>query len=327
MQTQKSLTIGIPCYNEASTIGKVIGDFQSVFSKARILVIDNASTDGTSDIARQHGAEVIKEPRKGKGNAVQRLFREAKSDYLIMVDGDDTYPAEEALKLIAALEKDGGDTIVGRRTSDDPAAFKTMHTWANNMLARFIEVVFHAQVGDLFSGFRLFTKSFYRSIPVLATGFEVEAELALQTIDKGFVQRDVAINFRSRPAGSFSKLNTVQDGFRVLWVIISVIKDFKPLLFFSTLAGCLLSLSVAAGFFPLWDYIEYRYVYHVPLSILATGLTLLAALSLTCGLVLDTIVRYSREQFLIQIRNFHDFQETATGPANQVPVVTLQSKG
>ena len=165
---------------------------------------------GPADLARQHGAEVIKEPRKGKGNAVQRLFREAHSDYLIMVDGDDTYPAEEALKLIATIEKEGGDTIVGRRTSDDEAAFKTLHTWANKLLARFIEAIFHAKVGDLFSGFRLFTKTFYKSIPVLATGFEVEAELALQTIDKGFTQRDIAINFRSRPEGSFSKLDTVQ---------------------------------------------------------------------------------------------------------------------
>jgi len=306
MQSEKSLTIGIPCYNEASTIGKVVDDFKRLFLKARIVVIDNASTDGTAEIAKQHGAEVIKEPRKGKGNAVQRLFREVHSDYLIMVDGDDTYPAEEALKLIATIEKEGGDTIVGRRTSDDVEAFKTLHTWANKLLARFIEAIFHAKVGDLFSGFRLFTKAFYKSIPVLATGFEVEAELALQTIDKGFMQRDVAISFRSRPAGSFSKLNTVQDGLRVLWVIFLVIKDFKPLLFFSTLGGVLLAFSLGAGAFPMKDYLEYRYVYHVPLSILATGLILLAALSLTCGLVLDTIVRYSREQFLIQIRNFRD---------------------
>ena len=316
MQSEKSLTIGIPCYNEALTIGKVVDDFKRLFLKARIVVIDNASTDETADIARQHGAEVISESRKGKGNAVQRLFREAHSDYLIMVDGDDTYPAEEALKLIATIEKEGGDTIVGRRASDDEAAFKTLHTWANKLLARFIEAIFHAKVGDLFSGYRLFTRAFYKSIPVLATGFEVEAELALQTIDKGFMQRDVAISFRSRPEGSFSKLDTVQDGLRVLWVILSVIKDFKPLLFFSTLAAVLLAFSLCAGSVPMKDYIEYRYVYHLPLSVLATGLTLLAALSLTCGLVLDTIVRYSREQFLIQIRNFQDSSPAPSRPPN-----------
>ena len=310
----KSLTIGIPCYNEASTIGKVVDDFKRLFWKARILVIDNASTDATAEIARQHGADVIQEPRKGKGNAVQRLFREVHSEYLIMVDGDDTYPAEEALKLIATIEKEGGDTIVGRRASEDRAAFKTLHTWANEFLSRFIAGIFHANVGDLFSGYRLFTKTFYKCIPVLATGFEVEAEIALQTIDKGFTQREVTISFRSRPEGSFSKLNTVQDGLRVLWVIFSVIKDFKPLLFFSTLAAFLFAFSLGAGSFPMWDYIEYRYVFHVPLSVLATGLTLLAALSLTCGLVLDTIVRYSREQFLIQIRNFQSAPPATTTP-------------
>lgn len=318
MSAAKSLTIGIPCYNEASTIGKVVDDFKGLFRWARILVIDNASTDGTAEVARQHGADVIQEPRKGKGNAVQRLFREVHSDYLIMVDGDDTYPAEEALKLIATMEKEGGDTVVGRRASDERAAFKALHTWANDFLARFIAGIFHANVGDLFSGYRLFTKPFYKCVPVLATGFEVEAEIALQTIDKGFTQREVTIAFRSRPAGSFSKLNTVQDGLRVLWVIFSVIKDFKPLLFFSTLAALLFAFSLGAGSFPMWDYIEYRYVFHVPLSIMATGLTLLAALSLTCGLVLDTIVRYSREQFLIQIRNFRSAPPAAAPPASSL---------
>lgn len=314
MSLPKSLAIGIPCYNEALTIGKVVDDFRGCFPNATILVIDNASTDETAEIAKKHGAEVISEPRKGKGNAVQRLFREAHADYLIMVDGDDTYPAEEALKLIAAIEKKGGDTIVGCRASDDQNAFKPLHTWANQMLARFIEAIFHAKVGDLFSGYRLFTKTFYKCIPVLATGFEVEAEITLQTIDKGFIQQNVEVNFRSRPEGSFSKLDTVHDGLRVLWVILAIIKDFKPFLFFSTLAVLLLLLSLCAGAFPMWDYYQYRYVYHVPLSVLATGLTLLSALSLSCGLLLNTIVRYSREQFLIQIRNFQGSASTPPQP-------------
>jgi len=229
----KSLTIGIPCYNESITVGKVITDFRAVFPAARLLVIDNASTDGTADIARAHGAEVVSEPRKGKGYAVQRLFNLTESDYLIMVDGDDTYPAEEALKLIDAVEREGGDTVVGRRTSSETAAFKTAHTWANLALCGLIETIFSARCGDLFSGYRLFTRAFYRNVPMLAKGFEVETELAIQTIDKGFVQRDVNIFFRSRPEGSFSKLNTFSDGFRVIRVIITVVKDFKPMLFFT----------------------------------------------------------------------------------------------
>ena len=268
----KSLTIGIPCYNESITIGKVITDFRSVFPAARILVIDNASTDNTSEIARSQGAEVVSEPRKGKGYAVQRLFSLTESDYLIMVDGDDTYPAEEALKLIETIEREGGDTVVGRRTSDNQAAFKTAHTWANMALCGLIESIFAARCGDLFSGYRLFTRAFYRNIPMLAKGFEVETELAIQTIDKGFVQRDVNISFRSRPEGSFSKLNTFSDGFRVVRVIITVVKDFKPMLFFSQIGLFLFICSLLAGAFPIIDYVRIRYVMHVPLAILATGL-------------------------------------------------------
>jgi len=302
----KSLTIGIPCYNESQTVGKVVTDFRAVFPQARILVIDNASTDNTSEIARAHGAEVVSEPRKGKGYAVQRLFNLTESDYLIMVDGDDTYPAEEALKLIAAIEREGGDTVVGRRTSSEQAAFKTAHTWANLALCRLIEVLFSARCGDLFSGYRLFTRGFYRNVPMLAKGFEVETELAIQTIDKGFVQRNVDISFRSRPEGSFSKLNTFTDGFRVIRVIITVVKDFRPMLFFSQIALFFFLCSIVAGAFPIADYIRIRYVMHVPLAILATGLDVLAALSLVCGFILDTIVRYEREQFFLRMRDFKD---------------------
>jgi len=300
----KTLTIGVPCFNEALTIGKVVRDFRAVFPEARVLVIDNASTDETAQLAREAGADVVSAPRKGKGNAVQTLFREADTDWLIMVDGDDTYPAEEAPKLIATLEDRGGDTVIGRRVSNDPAAFKTLHTWANDLLAGTIETVFRSPCDDLFSGYRLFTKRFYRNIPLLASGFEIETEIALQTIDKGFVQHAVDVHFRSRPEGSFSKLNTVQDGFRVLRVIMWVFKDFRPLLFFSAVSLGIALLSIGVGAFPIIDYLRYQWVYRVPLAILAAGLAVLSALSLTCGVILDTIVRYNRQQFLLRMRNY-----------------------
>jgi len=208
------------------------------------------------------------------------------------------------------VERDGGDTVVGRRTSNEDAAFKTAHTWANLALCRLIETIFAARCGDLFSGYRLFTRAFYRNVPMLSQGFEVETELAIQTIDKGFVQRDVDISFRSRPEGSFSKLNTFSDGFRVLRVIITVVKDFKPMLFFSQIALFFFICSVLAGAFPIMDYIRIRYVIHVPLAILATGLDMLAALSLVCGFILDTIVRYEREQFFLRMRDFKDKPRT-----------------
>ena len=297
------LTIGIPCYNEALTIGKVVSDFRAEFPGARVLVIDNASTDATTPVARQHGAEVVLEVRKGKGNAVQRLFHETDSEFLLMVDGDDTYPAPEAHKLLALLREAGGDTVVGCRVSPDGTAFKSTHQWANQLLSRFIEQVFGFSCGDLFSGYRLFTRRFYRNVPLIATGFEVEAELVMQTIDKRFVQRNVDVAYRSRPADSFSKLQTLPDGTRVLWTLLTIIKDCKPLQFFSLLAAVLLGFCLLAGWFPIRDYAAYRYVYHVPLAILAVGLALLSALSFCCGMLLDTVVRHRKEEFFLRMRH------------------------
>lgn len=306
------LTIGIPCYNEALTIGKVVDDFRAEFPGARILVVDNGSTDDTARLAREHGAEVILETRKGKGNAVQRLFHETRSGHLLMVDGDDTYPAPEAHKILAVHRDLGGDTVVGCRVSPDGTAFKSAHQWANGLLSRFIERVFGFRCGDLFSGYRLFTRRFYRNVPLIATGFEVEAELVMQTIDKRFVQHNVDVAYRSRPADSFSKLQTLPDGMRVVWTLLAIIKDCKPLSFFSLLAGVLLALCLLAGWFPVSDYAKFRYVYHVPLAILATGLALLAAMCLGCGLLLDTVVRHRKEEFFLRMR--HHTREASDSP-------------
>jgi hypothetical protein len=172
------------------------------------------------------------------------------------------------------------------------------------MLARLIGSIFHTPVGDLFSGYRLFNRAFYSNVPLLATGFEIETEIAVQTIAKGFVQREVEVAFRARQEGSHSKLSTFRDGFRVLKTIVKVSKDFRPLLFFSCFAGFFLATSIIVGAFPVMDYIRERYVYHVPLAILATGFAILSALSLGCGLILDTLVRYEREHFLLRMRAF-----------------------
>lgn len=299
-----SLTIGIPCHNEALTVGKVVADFRREFPEARVLVIDNASADATAEIARAGGAEVVSEPRKGKGYAVRRLFEEADSDWLLMVDGDDTYPAEEAHKLLACAVGSGCDTVVGVRTSRDPVAFKTSHTWANDFLARLIERVFGQPCGDLFSGYRLFSAAFYRNVPVLSTGFEVETEIMLQTLDKGFSQRNLPVDFRARPEGSFSKLDTFGDGSRVLRVLVMLIKDYRPLQFFIAAGLLLLAAALLAGMFPVWEYLRFRYIFRVPLALLATGLTILAGLSFASGLILDTVVRHRREEFSLRMRDY-----------------------
>ncbi len=297
------LTIGIPCYNEAATIGKVVADFAAAFPGARILIIDNASTDGTGRIARGGGADVVREPRQGKGYAVQRLFQETNSAYLLMVDGDDTYPAEASQQLVAALQDGPADTIVGCRISAHGEAFKSAHQWANALLSSLIHLLFGFSCGDLFSGYRLFTRRFYRNVPLIATGFEVEAELVMQTIDKQFIQRNVEVEYRSRPPASQSKLRTLPDGTRVIWTLLMIVKDCKPLPFFCLLALGFLALCLAAGYFPIHDYIAFHYVYKVPLAILAVGFGLLASLSLGCGLLLDTVVRQRKEEFLLRMRS------------------------
>ena len=302
----KLLTIGIPCHNEAATIGKVVADFRALYPAARVLIIDNASTDDTTAIARAAGAEVIHEPRKGKGNAVQRLFQAASSEYLLMVDGDDTYPAEDAALLLSLMDARGGDTVVGCRTCPDGTAFVATHQQANRLLSWFIEQVFGFRCGDLFSGYRLFHRRFYRNVPLIATGFEVEAELVLQTIDKRFVQHNVDVAYRDRPEGSHSKLQTVPDGTRVLVTLLMIIKDCKPLAFFSLLGGVLLLFCLLAGSVPVADYLRFRYVFHLGLAVLAAGLGLLASLSVSCGLLLDTIVRHRKEEFFLRRRDRDD---------------------
>ena len=312
------LTIGIPCYNEAGTIAKVVEDCGAVFPGARLLVIDNASTDETAHLARAAGADVVSEPHKGKGWAVQRLFAEAHSEYLRMVAGGDTFPAEEGPKLLAKLRTEGGDTAVGCRVSPEGAAFKSTHQWANSLLSELIRLIFGVSCGDLFSGYRLFTRRFYRNVPLIATGFEVEAELVVQTIDKGFIERHVNIDFRSRPADSHSKLQTLPDGTRVIWTLVMIVKDCKPLAFFSLLGAAMLLLCLFVGYFPIRDYVEFQYVYKVPLAILAVGLGLLASLSLCCGLLLDTIVRHRKEEFFLRMRNL-DREAAADNQAAQAP--------
>ncbi len=294
------ITVGIPCLDEAGTVGKVVADYRGRLPSARILVVDNGSSDGTGDRAREAGAEVVVEARRGKGWAVQRLFRECRTEWLLMVDGDDTYPAEGAAALVAAAR--GADVVVGDRRSDDPGAFKGAHTLANHFLAWLVMRLFGSECGDLFSGMRLFHRRFFQNVPLLATGFEVETELSLQAIDKRFAQRNVAVPYRPRPSGSVSKLRTFHDGWRVIRILLMIVKDLRPLMFFTGVAVLLAACSLVAGAGPIADYVQYRYVFRVPLAVLATGLALLSSLSLSCGLVLDTLVRQRREDFLIRMR-------------------------
>ncbi len=294
----RGVAVLIPCLNEEVTIGKVVRDFEEALPGAGIFVFDNRSTDRTAAVARSAGAQVIFAPRRGKGNVVRQMFAEVDADLYLMVDGDGTYPASFAPRLIAEYEKGGVDMVVGVRMSAfREKSFRRFHLLGNRLVAGLISYLFSAKVSDVLSGYRVFSRDFVKSVPLRSQGFEIETEMTLQALAKGFPIREIPIEYGERPEGSFSKLNTFSDGFLILKAIAMVFKDYKPLAFFSLLSAALLVVTLVAGMFPIMDYIETRYVSHVPLAILATGTGILSALSLSIGLILDTIAKYHRENF------------------------------
>ena len=288
----------IPCLNEETTVGKVVADFNGVLAGARILVFDNNSTDKTAAIARLNGATVINSPRQGKGNVVKQMFDQVDAEIYVTVDGDDTYPAPAARELIAEFRKGGADMIVGvRKASAENLAYRRFHRFGNRLVTFLISKLFGIKVTDVMSGYRVLSREFVKSVPLKSEGFEVETEMTLQAAAKDFVIREVPIQYGQRPEGSYSKLNTYSDGFLVLKAIIIIFKDYKPLIFFTGLSGVLVAISLVAGSRAIRDYLQTGQVYHLPSAVLATGTIILAALSFSIGLILDTISKYHNENF------------------------------
>ena len=288
----------VPCYNEELTVAKVVTDFAQALPGAQILVYDNNSTDKTSVLAREAGAFVRSVPVQGKGNVVRQMFNEVDAEICVMVDGDDTYPAAAAPELIAELRKTGADMVVGvRMASFSAGSFRRFHQVGNRVVAGLISRLFSFKVTDVLSGYRVFSRAFVKTVPLVSRGFEIETEITLQALAKGFAIRELPVAYRRRPDGSQSKLDTWSDGFLVIRSIVMIFKDYKPLLFFSLLSGLLLLMTLVAGLAPIVDYVQTRYVKRVPLAILATGTGILSALSLTIGLILHTISRYHNETF------------------------------
>lgn len=288
----------IPCLNEERTVGKVVTDFNRVLVGARILVFNNDSTDKTADVAEIHGAIVIRAPRRGKGNVVRQMFEHVEADVYITVDGDDTYPASAAQELVAEFRKGGVDMIVGvRKSGVEDGSDRRFHRFGNRLVAWLISHLFPIKVTDVMSGYRVLSREFVKSVPLRARGFEVETEMTLQAATKDFVIREIPIEYGRRPEGSYSKLNTFSDGFLVLRAIFIIFKDYKPLIFFACLSGALVIVSGLAGFRAIRDYVETGQVYHLPSAVLATGTIILAALSLSIGVILDTLSKYHNENF------------------------------
>jgi glycosyltransferase involved in cell wall biosynthesis len=291
-----SVAVVIPCRDEAATVAKVVGDFRAALPGVRIVVVDNGSTDGTAARAREAGAEVVRENRPGKGFALLRGFRCARgSDFVVMVDGDDTYPAEAVGELLAAARA-GADMVVATRLEGASAgALPGGHSLGNRLFISLVRLLFGIRTRDLFSGFRVLSRSFVDELPLIARGFEIEAELSMQALARGFPVAEVAVSYRPRPRHSASKLHTFRDGYRILRAILAFFRDYRPLAFFGLLAFLLLLLSLSWGSLVIAQYIETGKVLRIPLAIVAAGLFILSALSLACGILLSSINRRAAE--------------------------------
>jgi glycosyltransferase involved in cell wall biosynthesis len=284
------IAVVIPCYQEELTIGKVIADFRRELPEATIYVYDNNCTDRTAEVARAAGAVVRREKRQGKGFVVASMFEQVDADILVMVDGDDTYDARAVHQLIAPiLRGDADTTVAGRQVTFEEGSFRKFHRFGNTMVCGIINKAFGTQLVDIFSGYRAFTREAALNIPITAHGFDVETELTLQALYRGMVMHEFQAPYGVRPEGSFSKLKTFSDGFRVILKLLLILKSYKPLTFFGLCAVLILVLGLAAGARPVYEYFAEGYVYAVPSAVLAAALVLLACLSLALGLILNSI--------------------------------------
>lgn len=305
----EKIAVLLPAYNEEITIQKVIKDFQRVLPQADIYVYDNNSKDRTNELAREAGAIVRFEPRQGKGNVVRSMFREIEADYYIMVDADDTYPADEVEKLLEPLRSGMADMTIGDRLSNGTYAEENkrgFHGFGNNLVKFLVNKLYKGHYEDIMTGYRGFNRLFVKNFPVLSPGFEIETELSIHSLDKRFKLVEVPITYHDRPEGSESKLNTFSDGFKVLRMIFNLFKDYKPLLFFSICSAIFFVFGLLAGIPVISEFTQTGVIDKMPSAILATGFMILAALSFVAGFILDTIVRQNRMQYELKIYEYYE---------------------
>ena len=301
------IAVLIPCYNEELTIAKVISDFKNELPDAYIYVYDNNSSDNTSIIAQEHGAIVKKEYRQGKGNVVRSMFRDIDADIYIMIDGDDTYPAEFIQSLIDPVMNSEADMVLGDRHSNGTYKDENkrpLHNFGNNLVKMLINKLFNTNLKDIMSGYRVFNKRFVKTMPVTGNGFEIETEMTLHALDKKFLIQEIPIEYRDRPEGSFSKLNTISDGMRVLKTILWVFKDYKPLTFFTILSGVFLVLALLVGIPVIVEFMQTSKILKMPSAVLAVGLMIISIISLFSGFILDTVVKQHRENYELFLNRF-----------------------
>jgi glycosyltransferase involved in cell wall biosynthesis len=305
-----TLAIILPAYNEEATVAAVIRVFHETLPEAAIFVVDNNCTDATAQVAAREleslgcAGRVIGETRQGKGNAVRRAFLEVDADAYLLVDADLTYPASRARDLLAPVLEGRADMVVGDRRSGGDYARENkrrLHGFGNRLVGGLIKTFFRCEVRDTMSGYRALSRQFVKNYPILVERFELETDITLHALDKRFRILEMPVAYVDRPTGSESKLNTVVDGARVLFTILQILRYYRPLAFFSTLAAVSILLGLVAGFPVLDDWVRHRYIFHVPLAILAAALEILGALMVSVGLVLDSIAHQQRMSYELRL--------------------------
>lgn len=300
----------IPCYNEAVTIAKVVADFRSALPGAPIYVYDNNSSDETAKLAKESGAIVRHEPRQGKGNVVRQMFRDIDADCYLMVDGDDTYPAEAAAALAAPILSGEADMTVGDRLSNGTYAEqnkRAFHGFGNDLVRTMIRWIYGYSFDDVMTGYRAMSRPFVKTFPVLSEGFQIETELSIHAVDRRWRIADVPIDYRDRPEGSESKLDTVGDGVKVVCAIAGLFKNYRPLKFFSLIALVLALVGLILGLPVIGEFFATGLVPRLPTAVLAVAFMFLCGLSLATGLILDNVAKTERKEWELQV--YRVFQE------------------
>jgi glycosyltransferase involved in cell wall biosynthesis len=286
-----TIAVLIPCLNESASIGKVVSEFRAALPDAGIFVYDNGSSDDTVGVARAAGAVVRRESIRGKGNVVRRMFADVEADVFVLADGDDTYDAGAAPMLVDMLLKETLDMVNAVRQTKTDAAYRRGHVFGNRLLTGLVATFFGSRLSDLLSGYRVFSRRFVKSFPALATGFEIETELSIHALQLRMPIGEQITNYRERGAGSSSKLNTYRDGFRILRTIAYLVKEEKPLAFFSVMGVLLALISMGLGIPVVIEFMHTQLVPRLPTALLAAVVAVLSFVSFTCGLILDSVAR------------------------------------
>lgn len=306
-EVNMKVAVLIPCYNEELTVSKVVSDFKLALPNAEVYVYDNNSSDKTYALAIEAGAITRKESRQGKGNVVRSMFRDIDADYYVLIDGDDTYPAEEVHGLLNLSINENIDMVIGDRLSNGTYSKenkRNFHGFGNKLIQSLVNWIFGSNINDIMTGYRVFSRRFVKNFPVLSEGFQIETEMTVFALNYHFNIKEKAITYRDRPEGSFSKLNTFKDGYRVLSILSSLFKHTKPVLFFGIISLLFIVCSLVVGVPVIIEFLLTHYITLVPSAILASGLAIVAFLFFIVALILDTMAYYNRLNFEYQLNQY-----------------------